>query len=153
MLRLVAIVRVLMMKRLKISPSRKSGGSMRYLISLCSDADSAPFVKRWVSLDSFGYGWGSQLEALPEWLRAKFAGLLAQGYKERSSRRATQGSHPNKSLQKLTLHRYNKLSSRQVRGTYELSWYHSILIIKLWLLSTSILFEYYVSSTTGFERS
>ena len=29
--------------------------------------------KRWVSLDSFGYGWDFQLELLPKWLQAKFA--------------------------------------------------------------------------------
>ena len=74
--------------------------------------------KRWVSLDSFGYSWGSQLEVLSEWLQAKFAGLLAQGYKEQSSSRATQGSYPNQSLRKLTFHRYNKLNSLQVCRTY-----------------------------------
>ena len=70
---------------------------------------------------------GSQLEAVSEWLWAKFVGLLAQGYKEQSSRRATQGSHSNQFLQKLTLHIYNKLSSHQVCGIYKLSWYYSTL--------------------------
>ena len=30
--------------------------------------------KKWVSFDSFGYDWGSQLEALLKWLQVKFAG-------------------------------------------------------------------------------
>ena len=114
--------------------SKKPNGLTGYLTFIC-------FKKKWVSLDSFGYSWGFQLEALSKWLRAKFAGLLAQGYKERSSCWATQGSHPNQSLRKSTLHRYNKLSSRQVRGTYELSWYHSTSIIKLRLLGTSTPFS------------
>ena len=103
---------------------KKPNGPIRNLISLC-------FGKRWVSLDGFGYSWGSQLQALFEWLRAKFAGLLAQRYKEQSSCWATQSSHPNQSLQKLTLHRYNKLSFLQVCRTYEFSWYHFTSIIKL----------------------
>ena len=123
----------------KRSPSRKSSGPTEYLTFLHSNADSAPFAKRWVFLDSFGYDWGSELEALPKWLRAKFAGLLAQKYKEQSSCRAMQGSHPNQSLRKLTLYSYNKLSSCQVRGTYELSWYHSISIIKLQPFWTPVL--------------
>ena len=50
----------------KKSPLSKSNRPMGYFTSLRSDANSAHFAKRWVSLDSFGYGWGSQLEALPE---------------------------------------------------------------------------------------
>ena len=74
----------------KRSPlSKKSKVSIGYLTSLRSNVDSKPLAKRWVSLDSFGYGWESQLEALLEWLRAKFAGLLAKGYKEQSSHWAT----------------------------------------------------------------
>ena len=95
---------------------------MAYLTSPRSNANSAPFAKRGVFLDSFGYGWGSQLETLPEWLWAKFAVLLAQGYNKWSFLWAVQGSHPNKFLQKSTLYSYNKLSSCQVCGTYELSW-------------------------------
>ena len=53
--------------------SRKLSGPTGYLISLRFDADSVPFGKRWVSLDSFGYGWGSQLEPLLKSLQAKFA--------------------------------------------------------------------------------
>ena len=44
----------------KRSPSRKSGGLMGYFTSLGSG-------KKWVSLDSFGYNWGFQLETLPKW--------------------------------------------------------------------------------------
>ena len=58
----------------KRSPSKKLNVPIGYLISLRSNADSASFAKRWVFLDSFDYGWGSQLEALPKWLQAKFAG-------------------------------------------------------------------------------
>ena len=49
-------------------PSRKSSRLMRYFISLRSNADSVLFAKIWLSLDSFGYGWGSQLEAPPKLL-------------------------------------------------------------------------------------
>ena len=157
----------------KRSPlSKKLSRPMWYLTSLRSNVDSASLAKRWVFLNNFGYSWDSRLKALPEWLWVKFAGLLAQGYKEQSSCQATQGSHSNQFLQKLTLHRYNKLSSRQVRGIYELSWYHSTLIIKLRLLGISTflrstsslnltlwhwLLTYrthsYVSSTTGLKKS
>ena len=58
----------------KRSPSKKSSGPIGYLTSLRSNADSVPFAKRWVSRDSFGYSWSFQLEVLPKWLRAKFAG-------------------------------------------------------------------------------
>ena len=52
-------------KTVKRSPFfKKSSGPMGYLTSLRSNANSAPPAKRWVFLDSFGYGWGSQLEAL-----------------------------------------------------------------------------------------
>ena len=50
----------------KRSPSRKSSGPTEYLTSLHSNADSAPLPEKWVSLDSFGYNWGSQLKVLPE---------------------------------------------------------------------------------------
>ena len=60
----------------RLTLSKKSSGPMGYLTFLCSNADNAPFTKRWVSLDSFDYSWGSQLEALPKWLRAKFAGTI-----------------------------------------------------------------------------
>ena len=55
-------------KTVKRSPSKKPNISIRYLTSLRSDANSVFFAKIWVSLDSFNYGWGSQLEALPKWL-------------------------------------------------------------------------------------
>ena len=97
--------------------------------------------KRWVSPDSF---WPL--------LKLSVKSTIKKAIKQ-SSRWATQGSHSNQFLRKSTLHSYNKLSSCQVRGTYELSWYHSTSIIKLRLLGTSTLFECYVSSTTGFERS
>ena len=54
--------------------SKKSSEFMGYLTSLRYDADSALFAKSWVFRNSFGYGWDSQLEALPKWLQAKFAG-------------------------------------------------------------------------------
>ena len=40
----------------KLPLFKKSSGPIGYFISLRSDADSAPFAKRWVFLDSFGYG-------------------------------------------------------------------------------------------------
>ena len=44
-------------KMVERSPfSRKSSGLIGYLISLHSNANSAPFVKKLVSLNSFGYG-------------------------------------------------------------------------------------------------
>ena len=107
------------------------------------DGGNDEMVKRSSSKKSSG-SMDSQLEALPEWLWAKFASLLAQEYKEQSFCHATQGSHCNQSLQKLTLHIYNKLSSHQVRRTYKLSWYHSTLssnvIWALILLSMALLF-------------
>ena len=59
----------------KRSPlSKKSNGPIGYLTSLRFNADSAPFAKKWVSLDSFDYSWGFQLKALPKWLQGKFIG-------------------------------------------------------------------------------
>ena len=91
------------------SPFRKSSGAREYFTSLRSDADSASFAKRWVSLDSF---WPL--------LKLSVKGTIGKAIKQ-SSYRAMQGSHPNQSLRKLTLYRYNKLSSRQVYGTYKLA--------------------------------
>ena len=55
-------------KRLPLS--KKPNVSTEYLIFLY-------FGKRWVFFYSFCYDCGSWLEALPEWLWAKFASLLA----------------------------------------------------------------------------
>ena len=73
---------------------------MGYFTSLHSKKMSSP--------DNPNHCWGSQLEALSKWLRANFAGLLAQGYKEQSFCWATQGFHLNQSLQKSILYIYNK---------------------------------------------
>ena len=115
-------------KTFEKSPSQKLNVSTRYLTVLRSVKMS--------SLDNLNHCWDSQLETLLEWLQAKFAGMLAQKYKEQNSCRTMQGSYPNQSLRKLTFYRYNKLSSCQVCKTYKLSWYHSTLIIKLQLLGT-----------------
>ena len=109
----------------KRSPSKKSSGPTGYLTSLHSE-------NSWVFLNSF---WPL--------LKLLIEGPIGKAIKQ-SSRRATQGAHLNQSLRKLTLHRYNKLSSCQVCGTYELSWYHSTSIIKLRLSGTSTPFEWYI---------
>ena len=44
---------------IKRSPSKKLSKFIKYLILLHSR-------KRWVSFNSFGYDWGSQLKALPK---------------------------------------------------------------------------------------
>ena len=45
----------------KRSPlSKKPNGPIGYFLSLRSYADNVPFGKRWVSFDSFGYGWSFQ---------------------------------------------------------------------------------------------
>ena len=130
MLRLVAMVMVVIIKWLKDHLfSKKPNVPMEYLTPLRSNADNISFKERWVSFNSF---WPL--------LKLSVKGTIGKAIKQ-SSCWATQGSHPNQSLQKLTLHRYNKLSSRQVRGTYELSWYHSTSIIKLRLLGTSTPFS------------
>ena len=102
--RLVAMVIVMRMKWSKDHLFPRSRTDLRGILP--------PYAskKRWVFLDSFGYGWGSQLEALPKWLQAKFAGTT-------------------------------KLNPYQVHGTYKLSWYHFISIIKLRLLGTSTPFS------------
>ena len=53
--------------------SKKPNVFTRYLTSLYSE-------KRWVSFDRFGYGWGSQLGALSEWLQAKFADITNETF-------------------------------------------------------------------------
>ena len=50
----------------RLSLSKMPNVPTRYFTSLCSK-------KRWVSLDSFGYSWGSLLKVLSEWLQVKFA--------------------------------------------------------------------------------
>ena len=103
------------------SPSKKPNVPTGYLTSLRSDADSAPFAKRWVSLDSFDYGWGSQLEALPKWLRAKFAGT--------TNWTLIRSAGPTSSLD-TTLHR---LSSNDLRAPVRLWVAHPLWA---WHLST-----------------
>ena len=100
--------------------SKKSNILTGYIPSLHSK-------KRWVSLDSF-------------WLLLKLSikSTIGKAIKQNSCE-ATQCSYPNQFLQKLRLHRYNKLSSCQVCRIYELFWYHFTLIIKLQLLATSTL--------------
>ena len=39
---------------------KKPNGPIGYLTSLRSNTDSVSFEKRWVFLNSFDYGWGSQ---------------------------------------------------------------------------------------------
>ena len=124
-LRLVAMVMVVIMKRLKRSSSRKSSGPMGYLTFLRSNADNASFKKIWVSFDSF---W----PLLELWVKGTFWKAIKQ-----SSHWATQSFYSNQFLQKLTLHRYNKLSSCQVCRTYKLFLYHPTSIIKLQLLGIS----------------
>ena len=120
MLRLVAMVMVVIMKRLKDHLfSKKLNVPIGYLYPLRSNADNIPSKRRWVSPDSFR-----------PLLKLTVKGTIRKAIKW-SFCRATQGSYPNQFLRKLTLHKCNKLSSCQVRKTYELSWYHSTSIIKL----------------------
>ena len=98
---------------IKKSPlSKKPNIPTRYFTSL-------RFEKRWISLDSF---WPL--------LKLLVKGTIGKAIKQ-SFYWATQVSHLNQSLWKSTFHRYNKLSSCQVRRTYKLSWYYSTSIIKL----------------------
>ena len=131
-------------KTIERSPlSKKSSGPIEYLTSLRSNTDSSPLAKRWVSPDSF---WPL--------LKLSVKGTIGKAIKQNYCR-ATQSSHPNQFLRKLTLYRYNKLSSYQVHGTYKLSWYHSTSIIKLRPLGTStpLLYNVYLIGSLAAKRT